>query len=168
MNQTAEQYLCIYCNYHQDDWSDLLSFAEFSYNNAQHASIGCSPFYANYGYNPRFNVDLRKFDKYPVPAAQERAARLKDVHEKLVELIKIVQDRQAEYYDAKHKRVEFKVGDKVWLLALNVRTERPSKKLDWKRLGPYPITEKIGTQAYRLQLPASLKIHPVFHVALLE
>ena len=48
-NQTVEQYLRIYCNYHQDNldnWSELLSLAEFSYNNTQHASIGCSPFYA--------------------------------------------------------------------------------------------------------------------------
>ena len=59
MNQTVEQYLRIYCNYHQDNWSELLSLVEFSYNNAQHATIGCSPFFANYGYNPRFSVNLR-------------------------------------------------------------------------------------------------------------
>src|SRR5213079_1188157 len=77
MNQTVEQYLRIYCNYHQDNWSELLSLAEFSYNNTQHTSIGCSPFYANYGYNPRFEVDTRQFDKYPVPAAKEMADRIK-------------------------------------------------------------------------------------------
>ena len=167
-NQTVEQYLRIYCNYHQDNWSELLSLAEFSYNNAQHASIGCSPFYANYGYNPRFTVELRQFSKYPVPAAEETAKRLKTIHEDLTELIKVAQNQQAKYYDAKHKRVEYKVGDKVWLLSSNIRTQRPSKKLDWKRLGPYLIEEKIGTQAYRLQLPPSLKVHPVFHVSLLD
>ena len=153
MNQTVEQYLRIYCNHQQDNWSDLLSLAEFSYNNAQHSSIGCSPFYANYGYNPKFTVDLKKFDKYPVPAAQDMAQRLKTLHEDLVELIKVAQNQQARYYDAKHKRIEYKVGDKVWLLSPNIRTQRPSKKLDWKRLGPYPILERIGTQAYRLKLP---------------
>jgi hypothetical protein len=168
MNQTVEQYLRIYCNYQQDDWSQHLSLAEFSYNNAQQASIGCSPFYANYGYNPQFNVDLRKFAKYPVQAAKEMAERLKHLHEDLSELIKSAQNQQAKYYDAKHKRVEFNVGDKVWLLSQNIRTQRPSKKLDWKRLGPYPILERIGTQAYRLQLPSPMKIHPVFHVSLLD
>ena len=168
MNQTVEQYLRIYCNYHQDDWSELLSLAEFSYNNAQHASIGCSPFYANYGYNPRFTVDLRPFSNHPVPAAEEMAKRLKSIHEDLTELIKVTQNQQARYYDARHKRVEYNVGDKVWLMSSNIHTQRPSKKLDWKRLGPYPIVEKIGTQAYRLQLPPSLKVHPVFHVSLLD
>ena len=168
MNQIVEQYLRIHCNYQQDNWSNLLSLAEFSYNNAQHSTIGCSPFYANYGYNPQFSVDIRQFSKYPVPAAKEMADRLKTLHEDLSELIKVAQNQQAKYYDAKHKRVEYQVGDKVWLLSQNIHTERPNKKLDWKRFGPYPIIERIGTQAYKLQLSPSMKIHPVFHVSLLE
>ena len=168
MNQTVEQYLRIYCNYHQDNWSELLSLAKFSYNNTQHTSIGCSPFYANYSYNPQFNVELHPFSKYPVPTAKERAEQLKALHEELIELIKTTQNQQARYYDAKHKRVEYQVGDKVWLLSSNINTQRPNKKLDWKRFGPYPIIEKIGTQAYRLQLPPSMKIHPVFHISLLD
>ena len=146
MNQTVEQYLRIYCNYHQDDWSELLSLAEFSYNNAQHASIGCSPFYANYGYNPRFTVDLHPFSNHPIPAAEEMAKRLKSIHEDLTELIKVTQNQQARYYDAKHKRVEYNVGDKVWLMSSNIHTQRLSKELDWKCLSPYPIAEKIGTR----------------------
>ena len=96
------------------------------------------------------------------------AERLKALHEDLIELIKTTQNQQAKYYDAKHKRVEYQVDDKVWLLSSNINTQRPSKKLDWKRFGPYPIIERIGTQAYRLQLPPSFKIHPVFHVSLLD
>src|SRR5437762_7421274 len=42
MNQTLEQYLRIFCNYQQDDWANLLSLAEFSYNNSRQASLGCS------------------------------------------------------------------------------------------------------------------------------
>ena len=40
VNQTLEQYLRIYCDYHQDDWSQLLSLAEFVYNNAKNVSTG--------------------------------------------------------------------------------------------------------------------------------
>jgi hypothetical protein len=90
------------------------------------------------------------------------------MHDNLIEHVKSAQNQQAKYYDAKHKRIEFSVGDKVWLLAPNIRTERPSKKLDWKRLGPFTISYRVGVQAYHLQLPASMKIHPVFHVSLLE
>ena len=167
MNQTVEQYLRIYCNYQQDNWANLLSLAEFSYNNAYQSTIKCSPFYANYGYHPKFTFDIRQAH-LSAPAAKTFAESLQFLHELLTENIKSAQDHQAKYYDAKHKRVEFSVGDKVWLLSPNIRTERPSKKLDWKRLGPFTITTRIGTQAYRLELPSSMRIHPVFHVSLLE
>jgi len=86
MNQIIEQYLRIYCNYLQDNWSSLLSLAEFSYNNAHHSSINCSPFYANYGYNPSFTVDLRK--PSVAPAAKDHAEVLRNLHEQLVENLK--------------------------------------------------------------------------------
>jgi hypothetical protein len=171
MNQIVEQYLRMYCNYQQNDWFDLLSLAEFSYNNAFQASLKCSPFYANYGLHPRFNVEVLRSkvtDLAQVPAAKDLADRIKYIHDGLVENLKLAQNTQARYYDSKHKRVEFSIGDKVWLLATNVRTQKPSKKLDWKRLGPYTVLQKIGTQAYRLQLPPTMKLHPVFHVSLLE
>ena len=57
---------------------------------------------------------------------------------------------------------------KVWLLRRHVATTRPSSKLDVRRLGPFPILEQIGSSAFRLQLPPSMHIHPVFHVSLLE
>lgn len=84
---------------------------EFSYNNVQQASIGCSLFYANYGFHPQFTVNLRPSD--PVLIARELAERLKTLHEELVELVKNTQNHQAKHYDAKHKHVEFKVRDKV-------------------------------------------------------
>jgi hypothetical protein len=55
-NQTLEQYLQMYCNYQQDNWSDFLPLAEFAYNNAPHATTGISPFFANKGYNPNITV----------------------------------------------------------------------------------------------------------------
>jgi len=55
-NQTLEQYLYIYCNYQQDNWSELLSLAEFVYNNAPNTTTGVSPFFANKGYHPNLLV----------------------------------------------------------------------------------------------------------------
>jgi len=55
-NQTLKQYLCIYCNYQQDNWSKLLPLAEFAYNNAPSATTGVSPFFTNKGYHPNLSI----------------------------------------------------------------------------------------------------------------
>ena len=61
----------------------------------------------------------------------------------------------------------YAVGDLVWLSTKNIHTERPSKKLDHKKIGLYRVTELVGS-AYRLDLPASMHIHDVFHPNLLR
>jgi hypothetical protein len=43
-----------------------------------------------------------------------------------------------------------------------------SKKLTAKYLGPFPVEKVVSPVAYKLHLPKSLKIHPVFHVSLLQ
>ncbi|OJD11347.1 hypothetical protein ACJ73_09559 [Blastomyces percursus] len=60
---------------------------------------------------------------------------------------------------------EYKIGDKVWLDLRNIRTDRPSEKLD-RRCSKFPVIEKIGSHAYRLNTPPG--IHPVFHTWLLR
>jgi hypothetical protein len=55
----------------------------------------------------------------------------------------------------------------VWLQRRNIKSLRPSPKLDHQRLGPFPIHSQVSTHAYKLTLPPSMSIHPVFHVSLL-
>ena len=66
MNQTLEQYLCVYCNYQQDNWSKLLPLVEFAYNNAPSATTGISPFFAIKGYYPNITV----YYKYDIASFQ--------------------------------------------------------------------------------------------------
>jgi len=69
---------------------------------------------------------------------------------------------------ARHPDPVLNPGDKVWLRRKHIRTTRPSNKLDHKQIGPYTILEKVGSQAYKLDLSATVKIYPVFHISLLE
>jgi len=55
-NQTLEQYLHVYCNYQQDNWSELLPLVEFAYNNALSATTDVSPFFANKRYHSNITV----------------------------------------------------------------------------------------------------------------
>ena len=50
----------------------------------------------------------------------------------------------------------------------NMGTRRPSKKLDHKKAGPFPITKVVGKRACCVQLPEGGQAHPTFHVQLLE
>jgi hypothetical protein len=54
------------------------------------------------------------------------------------------------------------------LLRQNIQTKRPSRKLDYQRLGPFKIILQVNLISYRLELPPTINIHPVFHVSLLE
>lgn len=62
----------------------------------------------------------------------------------------------------------FRVGDSVRLSARNIKTARTSKKLDHKRIGKFTITKVLSSHANQLDLPAFMKIHPLFHESLLE
>ncbi|KAJ1579475.1 hypothetical protein NDA11_007601 [Ustilago hordei] len=85
VNQVLEQYLRGYSNHLQTNWSDLLPLAEFSYNNAEHASTQLTPFFANYGYHPRFSFDnTDPASLPPFPAARSYADQLKQLHDMFV------------------------------------------------------------------------------------
>jgi hypothetical protein len=77
--------------------------------------------------------------------------------------------RQAASYDKRHREEYFLVGEEVLLLIKNIRSWRPSKKLDQKYKGPFKVKDVVSKQAYLLQLPKSYRcIYPVFHVSLLK
>ena len=168
-NQTLEVYLRMYTSYQQDDWVDHLPVAEFAYNNAPHSATQVSSFFANYGYNPRTTLNLDV--TVPDPTAHDFAQSLSHLHEYCKSQIAIAQVQYQVPAD-RHRRPipeEMVEGSKVWLNAKNIKTKRPSKKLDHKKLGPFTIEKKISSHAFRLALPHGLRLlHPVFHVSLLE
>ena len=49
-----------------------------------------------------------------------------------------------------------------------MKSARASKKLDYKRIGPYAVSKVINHNAYKLDLPPTIRVHNVFHVSLLD
>jgi hypothetical protein len=120
-NQTLEQYLRCTVNYQQDDWLDLLSQVECAYNNTIDASTGISPFFANYGFHPRFSLEIPGDSVNP--SAKERDTRLGQVQYNLIAELKLTQEWQKKQANRRRKdHPNFKVGDKVRLLRKNIAT----------------------------------------------
>jgi len=59
-NKILEQYLCVYYNYQQDNWSNLFLLIEFAYNNTSSTTTGMSPFFANKGYHSNITIYLKR------------------------------------------------------------------------------------------------------------
>ena len=136
-NQILEQYLRMYINYEQDDWATLLPYAEFAYNNTPQSATGVSPFFANKGYHPSIEVNVEQVSS---SEAAQMAEELSDLHAHLREQLRITITAYEQATDNDRLAIPpFRVGEYVWLDARNIRTTRPAKKLDYRRLGPYPI-----------------------------
>jgi hypothetical protein len=166
--QTLKQYLRMFINYRMNDWQQLLSLAEFSYNNAMHASIGISPFKANYGFD--FSLFQDELVDSSVPAALVKADELRKIHNQLQISMSKAQETQKYYADQRRKNPpDFKVGNRVWLQTTNLTTKRMNKSLDFKRIGPFAILESLPNDNFKLELPIEMSgMHDVFHVNLLE
>ena len=168
LNQTMEQYLRCFVNYQQNNWVKLLPMAQFAYNSAITETTKVSPFFANYGFEPEAYRQPKEFQAL-AQQAQMDVAQLKTLHEQLASDIKFLAHRSAIYYNKKRKKgPHLKRGDRVYLLRKNIKTQRPSNKLDHVKLGPFKIKKEVSSVNYELELPQGMKIHPVFHVSLLE
>jgi hypothetical protein len=94
---------------------------------------------------------------------------MKELVEHLTVQMRVAQDHyETSTNKSRTPAPNFQVGDLVFLSAKDLRTTRNSRKLDWKKMGPFPVKRIVSPYAYELDLPVSMKIHPVRHVSLLE
>jgi hypothetical protein len=127
-----------------------------------------TPAYTNFGFEPKaYNLQL--LDVVKSDAGITKVEDLRNLYEQLSLDIKFIAQRIAHYYNTKRSmEPTLKKRDKVYLLRQNINTKRPSDKLDHKKLEPFRISEVVGPVNYRLELPKTINIHPVFHISLLE
>ncbi|KAF8756181.1 hypothetical protein RHS01_04909 [Rhizoctonia solani] len=162
VNQFIEFYLRLYVAADHSDWATWLPLAEYAYNNAKHSATGKTPFELVYGRNPVMNPSNVPAN---VPEADLVADTLAQEWKEAESALRMTKERME---GVKGTTPEYTIGEKVWLDAKNVEIQSNSNKLDPKRLGPFEVTKKISSHAYRLKLPETLKIHDVFYVGLLS
>ena len=167
-NQELEIYLRHFVNKRHDNWVSLLPLAEMAINNRKSSTTGFSPAMANYG--RQLSVSRVRIENEPnAESALQRIQKInettKEVHENILKSNEKITIRE----NKKRKEgPQLKRGDKVYLHTKNLKTTKPSKKLDNIRVGPFLIDEVRGPVSYKLKLPNDARVHPVFHISLLE
>ncbi|KAM4055850.1 transposon Tf2-1 polyprotein [Hirsutella rhossiliensis] len=149
-----------------DNWEELLPAAMMAINNHNSTSTGLSPFFITHGYHVdpiQVKEKLRTDGRSPVTRAESIVQRFREATEWAQAAIASAQEQQEKNANSRRQPSDqFKPGDKVWLRLRNIRSNRPSKKLDWLS-AKYTVLETIGSHACRLDTPPG--IHNVFHTS---
>jgi len=167
VNQELEQYLRVFIDHRQEQWPDWLGTAEFTYNNKIYVATKASPFKVNYGQDPRIRFEERRKEKYE--AAGRFVEKMKKIQEEVKAALEKAQEEMRKFADRKRgKGEEYRVGDLVLLSTKNLKWQmkgRQLEKLTECFVGPYKIKGIISSNAVELELPKSIKIHPVVNVS---
>jgi hypothetical protein len=142
----------------KSSWEDHLALAEFSYNNNYQASIKMAPYEALYGrlcISPLCWETLGERSLVGPDWVQQTSEKVQETRQNIL----AAQSRQKSYVDVRRRDLEFTVGDQVLLRVSPTRGVirfGVSGKLSPRYIGPFSILARVGSLAYRLQLPESM------------
>jgi hypothetical protein len=173
-NKTLEIMLRSVIDFTQNDWDEHLAAAELAFNNSKNETTGFTPFYMVYGREARMPLDLALAPLTKAadnPTAAEATARWRAALQQASDNTTQQQRRQKKYADRTRREVRFAVGDRVLLSTQHLKLigeRKRARKLTERYVGPYRVKRVVNANAYELELPASLKIHPVINISHLK
>jgi len=126
-----------------------------------------SSFKANYGQDPRIGFKIRKKGKYK--GAEKFMTKMKEIQEEAKAALGKAQEEIKKYADRKRGEAnEYKIGDLVMLSTKDLKyqmTGRRTEKLMKRFVGPYKVKKIISENAVKLELPSTIRIHPVVNIS---
>jgi hypothetical protein len=180
--RTANTQLRHYVDFEQSDWDSKLRRAIFAINHTRHASTKLTPFEVMFRRAPRLPLDIalhppakRSAGAAEVPAATNWMQRHNYVWAAAKANLENAQADQKKFADRHRRDESFAVGDLVMLSTrdLTLAGDRShlhrAAKLKGRFIGPYPVTEVVGPNAYKLALPPQLRgVHPTQNISKLK
>ena len=167
INQELEQYLRVFIDHRQEQWPDWLGTAEFVYNNKIHTATKISPFKANYGQDPRIGFEGRRKGKYKV--AGKFVERMKKIQEEAKAVLEKAQEKIKKSVNRKREEgEEYRVEDLVLLSTKDLKWQMKGRRLEKlieSFVGPSKVKGIVSSNTIELELPKSIKIHPVVNVS---
>ena len=173
-NKTLEIMLRSVVDFTQVDWDEHLAAAELAFNTSKNETTGFTPFYLVYGRDARMPIDLALAPLTNAiynPAAAEATARWRTALQQASDNTTQQQRRQKKYADRTRREARFAVGDRVLLSTQHLKLigeRKRARKLTERYVGPYRVKRVVNANAYELELPVSLKIHPVINISHLK
>jgi hypothetical protein len=158
----------LFINLQQTEWVEVLPLPEFAYNNSTTSAHGITPIYTKYGYPPSSGTILTETNKLSASSVAY-GHWIKAVVENCNKELEKSSKRMKKY--AAQSRIEppsFEAGNLVMRNGKNIKTRHPARKPHHNIFGLFEILDIISFTAVRLRLPTTWKIHPVFHVSLIE
>lgn len=148
-----------------------LLLAEWWYNTNWHSPIGVTPYEVVYGQPSSLHIPYVSGDCRVAAVDRSLKAR-EDCIAMLKFHLSMAQQRMKTQADKHRSEKQFAIGDFVYVKLQPYRqhsvSHRLCHKLAPKYFGPFPIIARVGIVAYKLQLPPTSKIHPVFHISQLR
>jgi hypothetical protein len=170
VNRTLVHLLHAYCSKHPKLWDAHLHYVQHAYNRAKNSLTQTSPFEACFGYLPKSPLDFifGKYivvdGKYDIDRAEKFIEQIQSIHQVVQEQLEKSQAKYKARHDKHRVDHSFEVGDEVWLYISKERLKGEGKKLKPIRYGPFKIVDKIGNNAFRLDLPPYMQMYAVVNV----
>ena len=166
-NQTVEIALRFFVTeYPEEDWDEVIPHVQATLNNSANASTGTAPNEILYGFKTN-QEPLQALTHLP----EEDYATLRQQFRNMAEdSLEFAVTMMKHRYDARHKLIRFKPGEKVHLrLHKGYKIQgHKNQKFSHQRTEPLTVKRAVGKLAYELELPPVMKIHPVVSVSQLE
>jgi hypothetical protein len=168
--QEVQAYYRHYLDYNQENWIELTPIAQLALNDLINATTGETPNFVVYG------ISKNELANEENEETITHTEKMKGIHQLVQMDIQWNQSLTKRYYNAKRSETKaLEPGDRVYLKRrtigkneVNIKTKRASSKLDCVHLGPFLVAQRLEHDNYRLKLPNRMRIHPEFHISLLE